>query len=74
MAGTHTRVIPAGGTITIGPCRLARVEENGSFTDENSRTFAGAPTTGSDWGEGTAPAIAGRLTATVETIAHFKFA
>ena len=69
----HVRVIEAGGSVTVAPCRLSRIDPDGSITDDYGRTFAGAPTTGSDWGEGTAPCMVGTLIASAATVAYFNF-
>lgn len=58
--------------MTLAPCKLASIGPNGSFTDADGNVY-GAPSTGADWGAGTAPTISGTIVASVNTVAYFDF-
>lgn len=74
----RARVIPSGGSVTLSPCRLSAVAASdgsgqGKITDAWGRQFHSPPNGIADWGAGTAPFIAGTVTAQDDTIAYFDF-
>ena len=65
------RVIPSGGSVTLSPCRLAAVD--GKITDKWGRQYHSPPGGLADFGAGTAPAIAGLVTADADSVVYFDF-
>ena len=74
----RVRVIPSGGSTTLYPCRLSGVAASdgvgqGKITDAWGRQFHSPPNGIADFGAGTAPMIAGLVTAQDDTIVFFNF-
>ncbi len=73
----RVRKIAAGGSATLPPCWLAAVEGDGvaqgKITDKWGRKFDSPPSGVADFGAGTAPMIAGTVTASTNTLAYFNF-
>jgi len=66
-----SRVIPSGGSVTLDTCRLAAVD--GKVTDKWGRQFHSPPGGLADFGEGTAPHLAGVVTAQAATVLYLNF-
>lgn len=66
-----SRVIPSGGSVTLDTCRLCAVE--GKTTDQWGRNFDSPPGGIADYGEGTAPHLAGTVTASEDSVLYLNF-